>query len=114
MDVRLKDGDVFLTDAGATAYLYAAYEAVQRALIAASTVKGSFIYQRRLGTDYGALDGCTELKDRLDMLVSEATAGIADTQVSVTDADAERMTAVIAVTHGGTTMTAEVDLNGNI
>lgn len=112
MDVRIKDGDVFLTAAGGTEYLSAAREAAQRALIAASTVKGTFIYDRSLGADYASLDGADLLKKRLDMLIREATAGIADAEVSVTSADAVHKTATMTVSCRGTTITTEVDLHG--
>ena len=114
MDVMLKDGDVYLSSSGMTEYIRAAQEAAQRAMIAASTTKGSFIYNRSLGTDYAALTDRGRMVDQLDMLVREAAAGIADAEVGVTAFDAERSTMTLSVTYKSTTITTEVDINGNL
>lgn len=114
MDVRLDNGDVYLTASGMTEYMCAAREAAQRALIAASTAKGSFIYQRSLGTDYASVTGGERMTEKLDLLVREACAAIADTEVKVTGYDAEQNRMTLSVTHGGTTITTEVDLHGNL
>ena len=112
MDVRISAGDVFLDASGSTQYISSAQEAAQRALIAASAVKGSFRYNRALGTDYASLTDTERLTERLDMLVREATASIANTEVRIIGSDIERQTAVMAISHGGTTITTEVDLHG--
>lgn len=112
MDVRISAGDVFLNAAGSTQYLSSAQEAAQRALIAASAVKGSFRYNRALGTDYASLTEPDRLTEKLDMLVREATASIADAEVRIISSDAGRQTAVMTISHGGTTITTEVDLHG--
>ena len=114
MDVKLSGGDVWLNMSGATEYLSAAEEAAQRVLIAALTAKGGFRYNRSLGTEYPPLGDQTRLKDELDMLIREAAAGIAGTDVTVTAADAGEQRAVIRIAHGGETITTEVDLHGNI
>lgn len=112
MDVRISDGDVLLSAAGMTEYLCGVHEAAQRVRIAASVDKGSFIYNRALGADYAALDERQPLTESLDMLIREAAAGAADTEVSVTSADEH--SAVLRITHGGETVTTEVDLYGNV
>lgn len=114
MDVRIDQGDLYLTDAGATEYLSAAREAAQRVLIAATTAKGAFRYQRSLGTDYASLGDGAMLREKLDMLIREAAAGVADTQVSVIDADAEHGTATLQIICSGAAITTEVNLNGII
>ncbi len=114
MDITISGGDVFLNAAGGTEYLSGVEEAAQRVRIAASMAKGAFIYNRSLGTDYHALGDSSMLTQKLDMLIREAAAGVAGTDVCVTDADAEEKTAAVRVTHGGETITTEVNLNGNI
>jgi len=114
MDVRIDAGDVFLDASGSTRYIDSSREAAQRALIAATTAKGAFPYNRALGTDYASLTDTDRLTEKLDLLVREATAPIADAEVRITGSDAERHTAVMTITHGGTTITTEVDLHGNI
>ena len=114
MDVRLRDGDVFLTCSGDTEYLCAVQEAAQRVQIAAATAKGAFIYNRALGADYASLKESTMMTEHLDMLIREATVGIADTEVRVTCYDTQRRAATVAVTCEGYTITTEVDLDGNI
>lgn len=114
MDVRIVGGDVCPDAAGATGYLCGVHEAAQRVRIAASVKKGSFRYDRSLGTDYAALRDPAMLTEELDMLIREAAAGTADTGVTVTQADAVEKRAVLRITHGGDTITTEVDLHGNI
>lgn len=112
MDAKISVGDIYLSASGTTAYLCGAQEAAQRVRIAASVAKGTFIYNRALGTDYAALDAGQRLADSLDLLIREACAGVADTDVSVTEADEE--SAVLQIMHGGETITTEVELYGNV
>lgn len=112
MDARIENGDIYLTSSGDTEYLSGVREAVQRALIAATAVKGTFIYDRSLGADYAAIGEEGISLGRLDMLIREAAADIADTQVRVTGWDADHHTAALSVTYGGKTAATEVDLHG--
>ena len=114
MDVRLKDGDVYYTAAGETEYLCAAREAAQRACIAASVTKGSFLYNRSLGVDYAAITDTDRAAEKLDMLIKEASAGISGADVAVTGADPDETTAALSVTYENETITTEVDLDGNL
>lgn len=114
MDITIANGDISLTAAGGTLYLSAINEIVQRVRIAASIRKGSFIYNRKLGADYAAAAGGEMLKEQLDMLIREAAAGIADTEVKVTQAYEATRRATLRITHAGQTVTTEVDVHGNI
>lgn len=114
MDVRISGGDVYTNASGETEYLSASEEAAQRVQIAASTPKGAFVYNRSLGTDYRSLRVDTQLCDQLDMLIREAAAGVADTQVQVSNADVENKSADIVIDHGGEITTVEVNLDGII
>lgn len=114
MDARIDSGDLYLSAAGKTEYLTGVREAAQRVLLTATTAKGTFIYDRGFGTDFAALGDRERFREKLDLLLKEAAVGIAGTEVTVKDADAQRGTAVLLITHGGQTITTEVDLHGNI
>ena len=115
MDVRLSGKDIYISDSGRSEYICGAEEALQRVLIAASTAKGSFIYDRGFGTDFSGLDNESEiLKEELEMRFKEAAENIAGTEVRVASVDAENEKAEITVEYSGVTMCAEVDINGNI
>ena len=115
MDVRLSNGDVYTSSGGGTVYISGLEEAVQRVMLAVSTQKGSFRYDRSFGTDYSELSaGDVMLKEKLDMRVKEATAGIEGTDVEALSVDAVNKTAQIRITHGGGAAVTAVDLNGYI
>ncbi len=113
MDVRISDGDIKMASSGAYEYITGLEEAVQRVRLSAMTVKGDFIYDRGLGTDYGELSADDELlTEKLDMLIKESCADIAYTQVEVTSCDRRTLVAVIRVVFGESETTTEVDLSG--
>ena len=118
MDVRIEAGDVYQDVSGRTSFLTGVWEAAQRVLFAVTTAKGSFIYNRSLGTDYGALSGAvtdsTALRDQLEMLIREAAAGIEGTRIAVTAVDSTRSRVGLCITHGAETINTEVDLYGNL
>ena len=113
MDVLIADGDIAAKAAGGYSYIYGLEEAAQRALIAVLTVKGSFIYDRELGTDYGSLRVDDELiTEKLDMLIKESCCDIAETDVEVLSFDGLSKKARIEVVYRADTKTTEVDLSG--
>ena len=115
MDVRLSGGDIRLTGSGAQELVSGAREAAQRVMIAASVRKGSFVYDRSLGTDYAALDANDPLLlAKLELLLREAAANVAGVQVTLADFDEISRTAVLEISSRGGTVTTEVDLNGYI
>lgn len=115
MDVLISDGDIATRTAGGYSYIYGLEEAVQRVLIAVLTVKGSFIYDRELGTDYGSLRADDPLiTEKLDMLIKEACCDIADTDVEVISFDSQVKAAMIEVSYRADTTITEVDLSGII
>lgn len=115
MDVLIRNGDVAARSSGDYIYIDGLDEAVQRVRIAALTVKGSFIYDRGLGTDYGSLRADDELiVEKLDMLIKEACCDIADTDVEALSFNSETHTAVIRVIYSGDATDTEVDLTGII
>ena len=79
--------------------------------ISALTMKGDFVYDRELGTDYRGLSADDEmLCEKLDMLIKESCADICDTQVEVRSC--ENLIAVIRVSYRNNETTTEVDLSG--
>ena len=102
MDVKVANGDIAMTASGDYLYITDIEEAVQRVRISALTMKGDFVYDRELGTDYRGLSADDEmLCEKLDMLIKESCADICDTQV-----------AVIRVSYRNNETTTEVDLSG--
>ena len=113
MDVRLQNGDLSMTEAGALNYVHGVEEAVQRVRIAASVRKGDFIYQRGLGTDYGTLSADDPMiREKLDLLIREATAGIVGADIRVVSFNRARMVASVMVITADGQRTTEVNLNG--
>ena len=115
MDVRLSDGDILMLSSGDYEYITDIEEAVQRVRISALTMKGDFIYDRGLGTDYSGLSADDPLLiEKLDMRIKESCADIHDTAVSVIFVDPAIMTAVIKINYQNKETTTEVDLSGII
>ncbi len=115
MDVRIADGDIALTVSGSYEYITGPEEAVQRVRLSALTVKGDFPYDRELGTDYSGLSADDELlREKLEILLIESCADIADTSVRVISCPRDELVAVIEITYKEKVMTTEVDLSGII
>ncbi len=113
MDVRISDGDIAMTSSGCYEYITGIEEAVQRVRLSALTVRGDFIYDRGLGTDYGDLSTDDELfLQKLDMLIKEACADIAGTEVEVLSCPKRSRVAVIHIRFRDSETTTEVDLSG--
>ena len=111
MDVRISDGDIAVLSCGSYEYISGIEEAVQRVRLSAMTVKGDFIYDRELGTDYRGIQANEPMQvKKLDMVIKEACADIYGTQVEVLRC--EQGVAVIRVDHQQQFTTTEVDLSG--
>ena len=73
MDVRISNGDIAALSSGSYEYICGIEEAVQRVRISALTVRGDFVYDRELGTDYSGIDSsdpllCEKLLDIIERL----------------------------------------------
>ncbi len=111
MDVRISDGDIAVLSSGSYEYICGIEEAVQRVRLSAMTVKGDFIYDRELGTDYSGISADDPLlKEKLDMVIREACADVYLTEAEVLRC--ENLVAVIRVRYGDQETTTEVDLSG--
>ena len=108
MDVKITDGDIAMVSSGDYAYITGIEEAVQRVRISALTVKGDFVYDRQLGTDYRGLSADDSmLCEKLELRIKESCADIRDTTVEVVSCSRK-------VTYQNTETTTEVDLSGII
>lgn len=115
MDVRLENGDIRVSDSGSREMIFGLEEAAQRVMLAASVMKGSFIYDRGLGADYSGLSlDDPLLEEKLEMLIREAAAGIADAQVELESFSPAGRIAALRVSRGSESMMIEVDLDGFI
>lgn len=115
MDVRIAEGDIAMVSSGNYEYITGIEEAVQRVRISALTMKGDFVYDRNLGTDYRGLSADDAmLCEKLEMLIRESCADICDTEVEVLSCDRETMEALLKVTYQNNETTTEVDLSGLI
>ncbi|MBQ3264326.1 MAG: hypothetical protein IJH07_00980 [Ruminococcus sp.] len=113
MDVRVSNGDIFMTVSGDYCYITGIEEAVQRVRLSALTFKGEFIYDRELGTDYSGIDAYDDmLCEKLEAVLRESCADICDTQVEVLSC--ENRIAVLKVIYRDRETTTEVDLSGLI
>lgn len=111
MDIRIDNGDIVALSSDSYEYIRGIEEAVQRVRISALTVRGDFIYDRELGTDYSGIGKYDPLlREKLDMVIKESCADICGTDVEVLRC--ENSVAVIRVTYGGQETTTEVDLSG--
>ena len=96
-------------------YITGIEEAVQRVRISALTVKGDFVFDRELGTDYSGLSSDDDmLCEKLELLLKESCADIHDTAVEVVSCDKNSMVAVLKVIFRNRETTTEVDLSGII
>jgi len=115
MDILVNNGDIFTQADGRRVEIRGINEAVQRVRIATLTAKGSFIYDRSLGTDYSGVSASDPLlKERMDMLYKEACAGIQGVGVRVLNVDSSEMTVAIEVSTADDIRTTEVDFSGYI
>lgn len=115
MDVKITNGDIEMTASGDYRYITGIEEAVQRVRLSALTVKGDFIFDRELGTDYSGLSSDDDmLCEKLELLLKESCADIHDTAVEVISCDKSSMVAVLKVIFRDCETTTEVDLSGII
>lgn len=112
MDVKIAQGDIAMVASGEYEYITGIEEAVQRVRISALTVKGDFVYDRELGTDYRSLRAEELSVGQLDMLIKESCADIYGTCVQVLSFDKDRKTMMINVSYLNEGTTTEVDLSG--
>ncbi len=73
MDILLENGDLTLTPAGEYVYASGIDEALQKAIICAKIRKGSFIYNKNLGSELRGVDPESSVAaNTVELLLKEA------------------------------------------
>lgn len=103
IDVKIKDGDTALDVSGRVVMLEGKDARFQRALISLSVPRGSFIYDRNLGTA-----GCGDNDAKKELVFNEALAAFGD--AAVTGVDGSR----VEIEIDGEKMSGEVRFYGEI
>lgn len=109
IDAKLKNGDLTVDSAGSVIQISGKDALFQRAVICMTVPKGSFIYDRKLGTERVAEDD----GQRTAQLFGEALAEYPDTTVRVVSISQEGVAAV-RVTVDGESRIEEVRKYGNV
>lgn len=88
MDVKIENGDVCIDNSGNYVMIDGFDEVVQQVLIKISSEKGSFIYDRNLGSECKLSKTSSDKPDIkvLEMLINESLAHMEDVYVKLTDA----------------------------
>ncbi len=107
IDVKISNGDVAVDSTGSPVSISGADAKFQRALICLTVPKGSFVYDRELGTR--RFSGSTA---RRELLFNEALARYPGERVKVTGTTETGVTVRIYI--GGESRVAEVRNYGNI
>jgi len=107
VDVKIKNGDVVTDSTGCPVYVEGLDALFQRAVLRMTPPRGSFIYNRELGAER-----CGEDCARTELLLAEALAGYADTQVRVLQIDGGVISAELTI--GGESRVEEVRRYGDV
>lgn len=111
MDLRLKNGDLCLSS-GAFSTVKGIDEAAQRAYIACTVKKNSFIYDRALGADTDHVDRTSPDAERaLQMALREAIFAVPDTKLTVKSIRNINGSAVAFITIERHGETREIEVN---
>lgn len=117
MDVKIDNGDIVTKACGDALYIDGMDEIMQRIKIACSVKKGTFIYDRNLGSEgYTVSFDDSMLKSKLEMLFKEASIDIPYSDLSVVRVDkvGEKLKVCIKITCGTESDTVEVTINGQL
>lgn len=108
IDAKIQNGDVAADPGGSPVMLSGTDAAFQRAVICMTAPKGSFVYDRELGT----LPCVPDDSERLALVFSEALAGFEDTVVE--SVRLEESAAFVTLTAEGETREVEVCANRSV
>lgn len=118
MDIKLTNGDIDITLSGDYCFVNALDEALQRAVLCAQIKKGSFIYNKDLGTELRAVDPNSPIAvQTANMILSEALMGMSEFDVKVSsfsESEDGEIKALIEADFGDSKKTAEVILNADL
>lgn len=83
MDAKLKKGDLLRSAAGQVETVSERDALFQRAMIRMSTRLGSFVYDRSIGARHGFDNADAYAKEKAELVLNEALAGLSNTYVQV-------------------------------
>ena len=117
MDVKIENKDVRIQATGEMDYVDSLEELCQRIEIASTVTKGSFVYDRQLGSESSELDVNDErLNDKLTMIFKEATIDIPYTDLRVLEVYKrdDGYFAKIEIINGIDIIVTEVNIDGKL
>ncbi len=113
MDILIENGDFKKDVQGMPVKIYGAEEACQRAALQFSTLKGTFVYNRELGTEWFAYGGpdCWS-HERFMLVCREALAGYEGVELVDVSFEHGAYVSIVnfTVRYRGETVTSEVKL----
>lgn len=117
MDVKIENKDTLILCGGEMQYIDSLQELCQRIAIACSVNKGSFPYDRTLGSDTVTFDtNDSRLNEKLSMIFKEATIDIPYTDLRVTKVYEKggEFYAVLEIVNGVDIITTEVNVSAKL
>lgn len=112
IDVKIKNDDVVRNSSGRYETITGQDALFQRAFICAAVNKGSFIYDRQLGSRLGGIVvNAKNAKDTLDLIINEALVNCENTSAEVLRIGSKLR---IRITVGDKSREEEVQFNGKI
>lgn len=117
MDIELKNGDISVSPSGEYSFLTGIDEALQRAVLCAKIRKGSFVYNKALGTELREIDIDSSLAAKTaEMLIAEALMGVGVKVAvsSLTEAEDGKYKAVFEIENHKEKRFAEVTFSADL
>lgn len=117
MDIELVNGDVNVSISGEYSFVKGIEEALQRAVLCAKIPKGSFIYNKDLGTELGKINIESSLAAKTaEMLISEALMGtdVKVTVISLAKVESGKCKAELEIENSEEKRFAEVTFSADI
>lgn len=118
MDILITNGDIGITGCGGYLFTKGIDEVLHKVMLCAKIKKGSFIYNKALGTDLHSVDCKSSVsKKTAEMLLSEALIGAPGYAVEVENiekTDTGSMKLVIMVKREDETRRAQVTVNADL
>ncbi len=118
MDILLINGDIGITNCGDYLFTKGIEEVLSKALLCAKIKKGSFIYNKELGTTLGSIDCESSIALKTaGVLINEALIGTKDYVAEVENiekTDDGKIRLLIAVKGNEETRRAQVTVNADL
>jgi len=118
MDILLINGDVGINQSGQYRFVKGIEEVLHKAILCAKVKKGSFIYNKALGTDIGSIDiNSPKALKTASMLLNEALMGSAGYTAEVENMEKTadgKLKILLAVKNQEETRRAQVTVNADL